>query len=103
MLRRLDVTATGAGTVMEPVTDVTVMILDEGFEFSPSLTAGHHTLRVLNSAPARLFLASPSCVGDASSVSRACALPRRVEPKPRESKRRARCSECDPIPKLTDV
>jgi hypothetical protein len=50
MLRRLDVTATGAGSMMEPATDVTVTILDEGFEFSPSLTAGHHTLRVLNSA-----------------------------------------------------
>ena len=49
MLRRLDVTATGAGSMVEPATDVTVTILDEGFEFSPSLTAGHHTLRVLNS------------------------------------------------------
>ena len=52
MLRRLDVTATGAGPVTEPATDVTVTILDEGFEFSPSLTSGHHTLRVLNSASA---------------------------------------------------
>ena len=50
MLRRLEVTATGAGSVTEPATDVTVTILDEGFEFSPSLTAGHRTLRVLNSA-----------------------------------------------------
>jgi hypothetical protein len=50
MLRRLDVTATGAGSMMEPATDVTVTILDDGFEFSPALTAGHHTLRVLNSA-----------------------------------------------------
>lgn len=50
MLRRLDVTATGAGSMMEPATGVTVTILDDGFEFSPSLTAGHHTLRVLNSA-----------------------------------------------------
>ena len=50
MLRRLDVTATDAGSVMEPATDVTVTILNEGFEFSPALTAGHHTLRVLNSA-----------------------------------------------------
>ena len=50
MLRRLDVTATGAGSAMEPATDVTVTILDEGFEFSPPLTAGRHTLRVRNSA-----------------------------------------------------
>ena len=50
MLRRLDVTATGAGATIEPATDVTVTILDDGFEFSPSLTAGHHTLRVVNSA-----------------------------------------------------
>jgi hypothetical protein len=49
MLRRLDVTAAGAGTLVEPATDVTVTILDDGFEFSPSLTAGRHTLRVLNS------------------------------------------------------
>jgi hypothetical protein len=49
MLRRLDVTAAGAGTLVEPTTDVTVTILDDGFEFSPSLTAGRHTLRVLNS------------------------------------------------------
>ena len=50
MLRRLDVTAAGAGSVVEPATDVTVTILDEGFEFSPPLTAGHRTLRVLNAA-----------------------------------------------------
>jgi hypothetical protein len=50
MLRRLDVTAAGAGSVTEPATDVTVTILNDGFEFSPVLTAGHHTLRVVNSA-----------------------------------------------------
>ena len=49
MLRRLDVTAAAAGSEIEPATDVTVTILDEGFGFSPALTAGHHTLRVLNS------------------------------------------------------
>ena len=32
MVRRLDVTATGAGSVVEPATDVTVTILDDGFE-----------------------------------------------------------------------
>jgi hypothetical protein len=50
MLRRLDVTAIGAGSMVEPATDVTVTILKDGFEFRPALTAGHHTLRVLNSA-----------------------------------------------------
>jgi hypothetical protein len=39
MLRRLDVTATGAGSVTEPATDVTVTILDEDFQFAPSLTS----------------------------------------------------------------
>ena len=49
MLRRLEVTATGAGPVEEPTTDVTATILNDGFEFSPPLTPGHHTLRVVNS------------------------------------------------------
>ncbi len=47
MMHPLTVTGT-PGTATMPAGDVTIKLVDYGFEPSPALTAGHHTIRVVN-------------------------------------------------------
>ena len=56
MLKPLHVVPAPGAPSMEPPTDLVVKILDDGHEFSPSLSAGRHLLRVENAASqSRLF------------------------------------------------
>jgi uncharacterized cupredoxin-like copper-binding protein len=57
MVVPLTVTPSSA-TAPEPVADVQVVLKDYGFDVSPALTAGKHTLRVTNSAaqPHEIFI-----------------------------------------------
>jgi len=50
MLKSLQVLASDTADVGEPAADTTVVIRDDGYEFSPALSAGHHVMRVENRA-----------------------------------------------------
>lgn len=51
MIRPLTVTAKGATKPREPTADVSITLVDFGFEISPAITAGRHTLRFEDKAP----------------------------------------------------
>jgi hypothetical protein len=56
MFRPLHVAPAPDAASMEPPTDLVVKILEDGYEFSPSLSAGRHLLRVENAtSQSRLF------------------------------------------------
>lgn len=50
MLRPLTVTQ-GTSTAVMPTSEISVKLVDFGFEFSAPLTAGHHVLRIENAGP----------------------------------------------------
>jgi hypothetical protein len=53
MFRALQVVRAPGAVSMEPPTDLLVKILNDGYEFSPSLSAGRHLLRIENAASER--------------------------------------------------
>ncbi len=59
MVRPLMVVPTSAPAVPAPVSDVSMTLVDYGFDISPALTAGEHVIKVTNTAqqPHEFFLA----------------------------------------------
>jgi hypothetical protein len=53
MVKPLQVVASTTALSREPPTDLVIRILDDGYEFSPSLSAGRHLLRVENATTQR--------------------------------------------------
>lgn len=56
MIKEIEVTAAGTAMIAEPASTVTVTMKDYGFDISPALTAGTHTLRVENAGPQPHFM-----------------------------------------------
>ena len=50
MLRPITVVAASGAVAAEPQADVVVNLVDYGFQFTPTLSAGRHTLRINNTA-----------------------------------------------------
>lgn len=48
MVRRLDVMMAATASTVEPSADVVATILEDGYDFSPTLSAGRHVLKVRN-------------------------------------------------------